>query len=77
MAMLYTHSIGNQLKNMMVVFKMHDSVPSMRYSPFVMHCVYGEFGSSVLIEYRLYDSNHNNILFSDGFSLNWLYKNIF
>ena len=32
MAMLYTHSIGNQPQNTMVVFKMHDSVPSMRYS---------------------------------------------
>ena len=33
MLMLYTHSIGNQLQNTMVVFKMHDSVPSARYSP--------------------------------------------
>ena len=34
MAMLhvYTHSIGNQLENTMVVFKMRDSVPSVRYS---------------------------------------------
>ena len=31
MAMLYTHSIGNQLQNSMVVFKMRDSVPSVRY----------------------------------------------
>ena len=31
-AMLYTHSFGNQLKNTMVVFKIRDSVPSMRYS---------------------------------------------
>ena len=29
---------------------MCDSVPSMRYSPFVMYCVYGESGSSLLIE---------------------------
>ena len=28
-AMLYTYSIGNQLYNTMVVFKMHDSVPSV------------------------------------------------
>ena len=32
-AMLYTHSIGNQLSNKMVVFKMCDSVPRARYSP--------------------------------------------
>ena len=33
MAMLYTHSIGNQPQNTMVVFKMSDSVPSARYPP--------------------------------------------
>ena len=31
-AMLYTHLIGNQPYNTMVVFKMCDSVPSARYS---------------------------------------------
>ena len=31
-AMLYTHSIGNQPLNTMVVFKKRDSVPSARYS---------------------------------------------
>ena len=31
-AFLYTHLIGNQLQNTTVVFKMHDSVPSVRYS---------------------------------------------
>ena len=31
-AMLYTHSVGNQPWNTMVVFKMCDSVPSARYS---------------------------------------------
>ena len=31
-AMLYTHSIGNQPWNLMVVFKMRDSVPSASYS---------------------------------------------
>ena len=31
--MLYTHSIGNQLSNVMVVFRMRDRVPSARYSP--------------------------------------------
>ena len=30
-AMLSTHSIGNQLYNTMVVFKMRDIVPSARY----------------------------------------------
>ena len=33
MAMLYTHSIGNQPLNTMVVFKICDSVPSTRYPP--------------------------------------------
>ena len=32
LVMLYTHSIGNQPYNTMVVFKIHDSVPSARYS---------------------------------------------
>ena len=32
LAMLYTHSIGNQPENTMVVLKMRDSVPSARYS---------------------------------------------
>ena len=32
MSMLYTHSIGNQLYNTLLVFKMRDSVPSARYS---------------------------------------------
>ena len=31
-AILYTHLIGNQPKNTMVVFKIRDSVPSARYS---------------------------------------------
>ena len=34
---------------------MCDSVPSARYSPFVMYCVYGESGSSLLIESTDYD----------------------
>ena len=29
---------------------MRDSVPSARYSLFVMYCVYGESGTSLLIE---------------------------
>ena len=32
MAMLYTHSIGNQSSKTMALFKMLDSVPSARYS---------------------------------------------
>ena len=35
---------------MMVVFKIRDSVPSPRYSPFVMYCVNGKPRSSLLIE---------------------------
>ena len=34
MAMLYTHSIVNQLYNMTVVFKVRNSIPSVRYSSF-------------------------------------------
>ena len=34
----------------MVVFKMGDSVPSARYSRFVMYCVYATSRSSLLIE---------------------------
>ena len=30
--MVYTHSIGNQPQNTLVVFKMRNSVPSARYS---------------------------------------------
>ena len=33
MAMLYTHSIGHQPQNMIVVFKMRECIPSARYSP--------------------------------------------
>ena len=43
-------SIGNQLYNTTVVFKMCDSVPSARYFPFVMYYVYGESGSSLIIQ---------------------------
>ena len=51
MEMLYTHSIRNQLCNTTAVFKMRDSVYLMRDIPvFVMYCVYGESGSSLLIE---------------------------
>ena len=44
--MLYTHLIGNQAQNTVIVFKMHDSVRSRRYSS-----VYNvESGSSLLRE---------------------------
>ena len=49
-AMLYTHSIGNQPYNTMVVFKMCDSVPSRVIPAFVMYCVNGASRSSLLIE---------------------------
>ena len=45
MAVLYIHSIGNQL------FKMRDSVPIVSDIPaFVMYCIYGESHSFLLIE---------------------------
>ena len=46
---LYTYSIGNHPYNMMVVFKMCDSVPSARYSNLVIYCVNGASPSSLLI----------------------------
>ena len=50
-ALLYTHSIGNQLYNTMVVFKRRVSIYLARDIPaFVMYCVYGESRSSLLIE---------------------------
>ena len=50
MAMLYSHSIGNQLYNAIVEFKMRDSVPSARYSRVLLYYVNEESGSSLLIE---------------------------
>ena len=51
MAMLYTHAIGNQPLNTMVLFKMRESVPTARYSPVCnMYCVNGKPRSSLLIE---------------------------
>ena len=52
MAMLYTHSIGNQPQNMMVVFKMRDSVPSPRYSPVCN--VLRQLKTSLIPTYRVY-----------------------
>ena len=52
MAMLYTHSIGNQLWNTMVVFKMRDSVPSARYSPVCN--VLRQWKTSLIPIYRVY-----------------------
>ena len=51
-AMLYTHSIGNQPQNTMVVFKMHDSVPSPRYSPVCN--VLRQWKTSLIPTYRVY-----------------------
>ena len=51
MAILYTHSIGNQLYNTMVsclkcvIVYLAGDIPA-----FIMYCVYGESGSSLLIE---------------------------
>ena len=52
MAMLYTHSIGNQPQNTMVVFKMRDSVPSPRYSPVCN--VLRQWKTSLIPTYRVY-----------------------
>ena len=49
-AMLYTHSIGNQLQNMMVVFKIYEVYLARDIPTFLTYCVYGESGSSLLIE---------------------------
>ena len=56
-----THLIGNQLQNTMVVFKMHDSVPSVRYSSIcnVLHLwrtsLIPTYRVYRLYDYRLYD----------------------
>ena len=50
MAMLYTHLIGNQLYNTMVVLKCVIVYLARDISAFVMYCVYGESGSSLLIQ---------------------------
>ena len=50
MALFYTYSIGNQLYNTMVAFKMQVVYLARDISAFVMYCVYGESGSSLLIE---------------------------
>ena len=52
LSMLYTDSIGNQPWNTMVVFKMRDSVPSVRYSSV---CNVLRLGRILLIPtYRIY-----------------------
>ena len=57
MAMLYTHLIGNQLYKTMVVFKCVIVYLARDIPPFVMYCVYGESGSSLLNRvYQLYDT---------------------
>ena len=51
-AMLYTHSIGNQPYNTMVVFKMRDSVPSASYSSVCN--VLRQWSISLIPTYRVY-----------------------
>ena len=62
MAMLYTHSIGYQLYNTMVVFKMRDIVPSRRYSCVCnqMYCIAGE-SSWLNPTYRVYQFYDNDL----------------
>ena len=52
MAMLYTHPIGNQPQNTMVVFKMRESVPAARYSPVCN--VLRQWKTSLILTYRVY-----------------------
>ena len=52
MAMLYTHPIGNQPWNTMVVFKMRESVPTARYSPVCN--VLRQWKTSLILTYRVY-----------------------
>ena len=47
-AMLYTHSIGNQPLNTMEMFKMRDSVPSASYSSVCNVLRHGASRSSLL-----------------------------
>ena len=51
-AMLYTHWIGNQPLNTMVVFKMRDSVPSTSYSSVCN--VLCQWSISLIPTYRVY-----------------------
>ena len=53
-AILYTHSIGNQPQNTMVVFKMRDSVPSASYSSVCN--VLRQWNISLIPTYRVVDS---------------------
>ena len=52
MAILYTHAIGNQPSNTMVVFKMRESVPIARYSPVCN--VLRQWKTSLILTYRVY-----------------------
>ena len=52
MAMLYTHTIGNQPLNTMVVFKMRESVLTARYSPVCN--VLRQWKTSLILTYRVY-----------------------
>ena len=60
MAMLYTHSIGNQPQNTMVVFKMRDSVPSARYPPICN--VLRQWKTSLIPIYRIYRLYDNDYI---------------
>ena len=66
MAMLYTHSIANQPYNLMVVFKMRDSVPSARYSSICN--VLRQWKTSLIPIYRVYGLYDNLCLRISGFS---------
>ena len=65
-AMLYTHSIGNQPKNTKVVFKMRDSVPSASYS--TVCNVLRQWNILLIPTYRVYrfydNKNSLKILFA-------------
>ena len=63
MAKLYTHSIGNQLLNKIMVFKMHDSVSSVRYYSVcnVLHL----WKISLIPTYRAYRLDDNEQTFLD------------
>ena len=50
--MLYTHSIGNQLWNTMVAFKMRDSVLSVRY--YGVYNVLRIWRIPLILTYRVY-----------------------
>ena len=50
---------------------MRDSVPSARFPTFVMYCVYGESGSSLLIDSMIWNTmkRHHGTVFGDELSV--------